>query len=73
MHIMRQHTDYHRGNCLITDNILMISVFGKYVVGIIRNYDRPDVKLDFRSRKEFVEVEDAIDYYNKLIDNENLR
>lgn len=68
MNIIRQHTDHSREDCLITDNILMCSAFGSYVVGIIRKYDN-GTPLDFRSRKEFVEIQDAIDYYNDLIDN----
>lgn len=68
MNIMRQHTDHHHGNCLITDNIIMGVVFGLYVVVIIRKYDN-GTPLDFRSRKEFADVDDAIDYYNDLIDN----
>lgn len=73
VNILRQHTDYRNEGCLITDNILMLSVFGKTVVGVIRNFDDPDAKLDFRSRKEFTERQDAIDYYNELIDNVDKR
>lgn len=68
MNIMRQHTDHHHGNCLITDNIIMGVVFGSYIVEIIRKYDN-GTPLDFRARKEFTDVDDAIDYYNDLVDN----
>lgn len=60
MNIMRQHTDHHHGNCLITDNIIMGVVFGSYIVEIIRKYDN-GTPLDFRARKEFTDVDDAID------------
>lgn len=69
MHIMRQNTDYFRGDCLITDTIVMVSVFGMYVVAIIRKYDRNGEPLEFRGVKQFAEVKDAIDYYNQMVDN----
>lgn len=68
MNIMRQHTDHHHGNCLITDNIIMFMAFGSYIVEIIRKYDN-GTPLDFRARKEFTDVHAAIDYYNDLVDN----
>lgn len=69
MHIMRQNTDYFRGDCMVTDTIVMASVFGMYIVAIIRKYDRNGEPLEFRGIKQFVEVKDAIDYYNQMVDN----
>lgn len=68
MNIMRQHTDHHHGNCLITDDIIMFMAFGSYIVEIIRKYDN-GTPLDFRARKEFADVHAAIDYYNDLVNN----
>ena len=66
MHIMRQHIDYFRRDCMVTDNITMASVFGNYIVVVIRKYDRNGEPIEFRGLKQFVEVNDAIDYYNSV-------
>lgn len=73
MDIIRKHTDSHVGNCLITDTVYLVDVFGEYIVGVIRKYDRDNSKLDFRSRKEFNGMFEAIDYYKQLIANVNQR
>lgn len=73
MDIIRKHTDSHVGNCLITDTVYLVDVFGEYIVGVIRKYDKDNSKLDFRSRKEFNGMFEAIDYYKQLIANVNQR
>lgn len=71
LEIIRQYEDKTEGNdCLIKDCIVWIKCHDKHIVVNIRRYiGWCDNGLDFRSRKEFNNSNDACDYYWDIINN----
>lgn len=54
----------------IDDAICMFFVHGKYVVEVIRRYkEMPNQELDFRSRREFMDLIYATYYFEQLKEN----
>lgn len=70
VNILKQFRSIKEGNdCEISDEIVMISVHGKYVVEVIRKYTGwADNGLDFRNRMEFNNYFEAEEYYMNLVD-----
>ena len=54
----------------IDDAICMFFVHGKYIVEVIRRYkEMPNQELDFRSRREFMDLIYADYYFDQLKEN----
>lgn len=66
LEIMRQEEDYQHGNdCMQKNCFTIIKCHEKYIVMNIRRYvGWCDNGIDFRGRKEFDNLYDALDYYN---------
>ena len=66
LEIMRQEEDYQYGNdCLIKNCFTVIKCHEKYIAMNIRRYvGWCDNGIDFRGRKEFDNLYEALDYYN---------
>ena len=66
LEIIKQEENCRQGNdCLIKDCFTVIKCHDKYIVMNIRRYiGWCDNGTDFRSRKEFDNLDNALDYYN---------
>lgn len=66
LEVMRQETDSRYGNdCMIKNCYTILKCHEKYIVmNICRYVGWCDNGIDFRGRKEFDNLYDALDYYN---------
>lgn len=69
MDILRKHTRINDGHIRSTDSIVLIQVFGEYIVQMVRKIDHPDTPLQLYTSNTFNEVNDAIDCYQEVIDD----
>ena len=66
LEIMRQETDYQHGNdCMIKNCYIILKCHETYIAVNIRRYvGWCDNGIDFRGKKEFDNLYDALDYYS---------
>ena len=71
LQIIKQEFKTTEGNdCLIKDCIVILKIHNIYIVEVIRRYiGWCDHGLDYRSRKEFDDVDKANSYFNKILRN----
>lgn len=68
--IKQEFRDVEGNDCLIKDCIIILKVHNKYIVEVIRRYiGWCDNGLDYRSRKEFDDVDKANSYFNKIMND----
>ena len=69
MDILRKHTRINDSRTRSTDSIVLIQVFGDYIVQMMRKIDRPDTPLQLYTSGVFHEVSDAVDCYQGVNNN----
>lgn len=70
MDILRKHTRINDGHIRSTDSIVLIQVFGEYIVQMVRKIDRPGTPLQLYTSGTYQEVTNAVECYQGVINGE---
>lgn len=70
MDILRKHTRINAGHIRSTDSIVLIQVFGEYIVQMVSKIDRPNTPLQLYTSGTYQEVTNAVECYQGVINGE---
>ena len=72
MEIIRQHTDCRKNEeteQMVVDTVLLLHIFGHYIVGTVRTNDNGSYINDYRLSLDTFSISNAIQRFNALVEN----